>query len=148
MNKYKLVIFLLALLAGTAEAAENFTLTVPLQISNLPAPVEIVKIRCELVRRDLSVAGTGESLVAVDPRDGSLMANEATVQIIHDDGPLERAIGWRCVLMLQVRNFLGLTAFEIPSRIGDPIYEPKPGTPFVGEVSDMIPGAESRIEVP
>ena len=104
------MIFLLALLAGTAEAAENFTLTVPLQISNLPAPVEIVKVRCELVRRDLSVAGTGESLVAVDPRDGSLMANEATVQIIHDDGPLERAIGWRCVLMLQVRNFLGLTA--------------------------------------
>lgn len=149
MYLQKLAIILLALHTSAAQAAENFTLTVPLQISKLPAEVENIKVRCELIRRDQSIAGTGESYVSIDPRDGAPMTNQAIVQIVHDDGPLERAIGWRCVLLLQVR--IPITrgiAYEMPSRIGDPIYEPKPGTPFVEAVFDIIPGAESRIEVP
>jgi hypothetical protein len=118
--------------------ADDFTISVPVEVSNLMPQIGKVGVHCSVLDSKQSQLGAGWSpLVAVDAKGnykGTLIA-----KITANPGVAAQAKTYRCTLALAFPDgklyATDLTVSPAPDDLG----KPKPGTPFVPAVTGPVP---------
>lgn len=127
---------LLFLLGGQAFASD-FKITVPLEISNLPAGVKGVNVNCELYAGNQKVGET--SKFAARQSDGSIqdeMPFDFNAPGGVDPASVDRYVAWF--------TLFGSNGNALPNESGKPWAKTKPGTEVVQKVEGNLGGGPSR----
>ncbi|HNQ01001.1 MAG TPA: hypothetical protein PKN59_01795 [Syntrophales bacterium] len=129
------IVSLLAMIIPGVAQAEDFIFTVPLKLNNLHSKVGMVRVFCQALNPSGVLIGGGHTIVPVGPT-GNLSQNVIVAFNAEPNRIAGDASQYRCWFDMKAKED---SVYTQPKSATVPMYQAKPGTPFVPAVSGPIP---------